>query len=35
LDRVPVRPDDIVFEGGARPGWRIEPGSDPAGAVRA
>jgi len=35
LTRVPVRPDDIVFEGGPRSGWRIEPGSDPATAVRA
>src|SRR5262249_49659901 len=35
LDRVPVRPDDIVFDGEHGSGWRIEPGADPARAVRA
>ena len=35
LNRVPVRPDDIVFDGEARSGWRIEPGRDPATAGRA
>jgi CO/xanthine dehydrogenase Mo-binding subunit len=35
LNRVPVRPDDIVFDGEMRSGWRIEPGADPASAVRA
>jgi CO/xanthine dehydrogenase Mo-binding subunit len=34
LNRVPVRPDDIVFEGEARSGWRVAPGADPATAVR-
>ncbi len=35
LNRVPVRPDDIVFGTVARSGWRIVPGQDPRGAVRA
>ena len=35
LNRVPVRPDDIVFGTVARSGWRIVPGSDPAMAARA
>jgi CO/xanthine dehydrogenase Mo-binding subunit len=35
LNRVPVRPDDIVFGLEARSGWRIVPGTDPATAVRA
>jgi CO/xanthine dehydrogenase Mo-binding subunit len=34
LNRVPVRPDDIVFGTVARSGWRIVPGQDPASAVR-
>jgi CO/xanthine dehydrogenase Mo-binding subunit len=29
LDRVPVRPDDIVFGDASRSGWRIIPGEDP------
>ena len=35
LNRVPVRPDDIVFGTVARSGWRIVPGSAAAEAVRA
>ena len=35
LNRVPVRPDDIVFGMVARSGWLIVPGEDPAGAARA
>jgi CO/xanthine dehydrogenase Mo-binding subunit len=35
LNRVPVRPDDIVFGEPYRSGWRITPGDDPRGAVRA
>jgi CO/xanthine dehydrogenase Mo-binding subunit len=35
LNRVPVRPDDIVFGTVARSGWAIVPGADPASAVRA
>ena len=35
LNRVPVRPDDIVFGAPYRSGWRIRPGDDPRGAVRA
>ena len=35
LNRVPVRPDDIVFGAPARSGWRIAPGDDPRHAVRA
>jgi CO/xanthine dehydrogenase Mo-binding subunit len=35
LNRVPVRPDDIVFGTPYRSGWRIEPGDDPRRAVRA
>jgi CO/xanthine dehydrogenase Mo-binding subunit len=35
LNRVPVRPDDIVFGTPYRSGWRIAPGDDPRGAVRA
>ena len=34
LNRVPVRPDDIVFGVPARSGWRIVAGMHPAGAVR-
>ena len=34
LTRVPVRPDDIVFDAVTRSGWRIDPGNDPATAVR-
>ncbi len=33
LNRVPVRPDDIVFGTVARSGWRIVPGDDPRVAV--
>ena len=35
LNRVPVRPDDIVFGTVARSGWRIVAGQDPRRAVRA
>ncbi|HEV2010352.1 MAG TPA: molybdopterin cofactor-binding domain-containing protein, partial [Candidatus Limnocylindria bacterium] len=35
LNRVPVRPDDIVFGTVARSGWIVVPGADPRGAVRA
>jgi CO/xanthine dehydrogenase Mo-binding subunit len=35
LNRVPVRPDDIVFGTVARSGWRIAAGEDPRGAARA
>ncbi|HEX4745047.1 MAG TPA: molybdopterin cofactor-binding domain-containing protein [Candidatus Limnocylindria bacterium] len=35
LNRVPVRPDDIVFGTVARSGWRIVPGEAPWTAVRA
>ena len=35
LNRVPVRPDDIVFGTVARSGWRIRPGDDPHHATRA
>lgn len=35
LNRVPVRPDDIVFGTPYRSGWRIGPGDDPRRAVRA
>ncbi len=35
LNRVPVRPDDIVFGAPHRSGWRIAPGDDPRRAVRA
>jgi CO/xanthine dehydrogenase Mo-binding subunit len=35
LNRVPVRPDDIVFGAPYRSGWRIAPGDDPRRAVRA
>jgi CO/xanthine dehydrogenase Mo-binding subunit len=35
LNRVPVRPDDIVFGSPYRSGWRIVPGDDPRRAVRA
>jgi hypothetical protein len=35
LNRVPVRPDDIVFGKESLSGWRITPGDDPAKAVRA
>ena len=34
LDRVPVRPDDIVFGRPSRSGWRIIPGEDPRKAAR-
>ena len=34
LNRVPVRPDDIVFGTVARSGWAIVPGASPIGAVR-
>jgi CO/xanthine dehydrogenase Mo-binding subunit len=34
LNRVPVRPDDIVFGSPYRSGWRIAPGDDPRRAVR-
>src|SRR5256885_9095308 len=34
LNRVPVRPDDIVFGAPYRSGWRIAPGDDPRRAVR-
>ncbi len=34
LNRVPVRPDDIVFGTVARSGWRIIPGDDPRRAAR-
>jgi len=34
LNRVPVRPDDIVFGTVAASSWRIVPGQDPRGAVR-
>ena len=34
LNRVPVRPDDIVFGVPARSGWRIVAGTHPAEAVR-
>jgi CO/xanthine dehydrogenase Mo-binding subunit len=35
LERVPVRPDDIVFGSESRSGWRITPGAAPEDAVRA
>ena len=35
LNRVPVRPDDIVFGTVARSGWAIVPGADPRRAKRA
>jgi CO/xanthine dehydrogenase Mo-binding subunit len=35
LNRVPVRPDDIVFGTPYRSGWRITPGDDPRRAVPA
>ncbi|HEY8861035.1 MAG TPA: molybdopterin cofactor-binding domain-containing protein [Candidatus Limnocylindria bacterium] len=35
LNRVPVRPDDIVFGTVARSGWAIVPGMDPRAAKRA
>jgi CO/xanthine dehydrogenase Mo-binding subunit len=35
LNRVPVRPDDIIFGTPYRSGWRIAPGDDPRRAVRA
>jgi xanthine dehydrogenase D subunit len=35
LNRVPVRPDDIVFGTVASAGWRIRAGADPRGATRA
>ena len=35
LNRVPVRPDDIVFGTPYRSGWRIRAGDDPSSAVRA
>ena len=35
LNRVPVRPDDIVFGTVARSGWAVPPGTDPRAAGRA
>jgi CO/xanthine dehydrogenase Mo-binding subunit len=35
LERVPVRPDDIVFNIPSRSAWRVAAGEDPRGAVRA
>ena len=35
LNRVPVRPDDIVFGTVARSGWAVPPGTDPRAARRA
>jgi CO/xanthine dehydrogenase Mo-binding subunit len=35
LERVPVRPDDIVFGASSHSGWRVAAGDDPRGAVRA
>ncbi|HEV8535562.1 MAG TPA: molybdopterin cofactor-binding domain-containing protein [Candidatus Limnocylindria bacterium] len=35
LNRVPVRPDDIVFGVPYRSGWRVAPGEDPRRAARA
>jgi CO/xanthine dehydrogenase Mo-binding subunit len=35
LNRVPVRPDDIVFGAPYRSGWRVAAGDDPRRAVRA
>jgi hypothetical protein len=34
LNRVPVRPDDIVFGTVARSGWRVVAGEDPRKASR-
>ncbi len=34
LNRVPVRPDDIVFGQVTHTGWRITPGADPRSATR-
>jgi len=34
LERVPVRPDDIVFGASSRSGWRVAAGDDPRGAER-
>jgi CO/xanthine dehydrogenase Mo-binding subunit len=34
LERVPVRPDDIVFAQSSRSAWRIIPGEDPRRATR-
>ena len=34
LDRVPVRPDDIVFGEASLSVWRLTPGSDPRTATR-
>jgi len=35
LERVPVRPDDIVFGASSHSGWRVAAGDDPRRAVRA
>jgi CO/xanthine dehydrogenase Mo-binding subunit len=35
LERVPVRPDDIVFHTSSHSGWRVPAGGDPRRAVRA
>ncbi|MGH2376888.1 MAG: xanthine dehydrogenase subunit D [Candidatus Limnocylindria bacterium] len=35
LNRVPVRPDDIVFGAESLSGWKVVPGDDPVKAVRA
>jgi CO/xanthine dehydrogenase Mo-binding subunit len=35
LERVPVRPDDIVFDAPNRSGWTVVPGDDPRRAMRA
>ncbi|TME86642.1 MAG: xanthine dehydrogenase subunit D [Chloroflexi bacterium] len=34
LERVPVRPDDIVFGASSHSGWRVAAGDDPRGAER-
>ena len=34
LERVPVRPDDIVFGASSHSGWRVVAGEDPRGAER-
>ena len=34
IERVPVRPDDIVFGVSSHSGWRITPGQDPRRATR-
>ena len=35
LERVPVRPDDVVFGTPSNSGWRVVAGDDPRRAVRA